>query len=87
MTFTQPLELETWIVSVFSGTPEIFTAIAIMVIVGMAGYFRMQGIGMFFMLGIFFLLFTGTVPFTFLTLILIFTGLMLGYLLSNFTQK
>lgn len=87
MTWIEPLELKTWIVSVFSGTPEIFTAISILVIMGFAGYFRLQGIGMFFMLGMFLLLFAEIIPFSILTLLFIFGGLAIGYLISNFTQK
>jgi len=87
MTFIKPLELQTWLVSVFSGTPEIFTAISLLVITIMAGYFRMRGIGLFFMLGLFVLLFSEVIPFSLLNFLLIFVGLTIGYIVANFTQK
>ena len=87
MSWIEPLELETWIVSVFSGTPEIFTAIALLVIMGMAGYFRMTGVTMFFMIAVFLFMFTEVIPFSLLTLVAIFGGLMIGYVMSNITQR
>lgn len=87
MTFIEPLELETWIVSVFSGTPEIFTSLSILVIMGIAGYFRMRGITMFLMIGIFLAMFSDIIPFSILTLIMILAGLLIGYTISSFTSK
>ena len=87
MTFIQPLEMETWIVSVFSGTPEIFTSIAILVIMGLSGYFRMKGGTMFLMVTIFLFMFAEIIPFSLLTLIAIFGGLLIGYTISTFTER
>ncbi len=77
------MKLETWFIQVFSGTPEIFLAVALLVISSMAGYFRMSGIGLFFMVGIFLLMFSGFIPSSLLTLIIIFAGLMIGFTLSK----
>jgi len=83
MTWIEPLEMETWIMSVFSGTPEIFTALALLVISGMAGYFRMSMLTMFVMLGIFLMMFIGWVSSPIIILIIIIGGLMIGYTLSK----
>lgn len=87
MTFIEPLSLETWVVSVFSGTPEIFTAVAILVIMGMAGYFRMRGVTMFFMIALFLFMFTEVIPFSLLTLLAIFGGLAIGYTMAQITER
>jgi len=83
MVWIEPLNLEVWIVNVFAGTPEIFTAIALLVIMGMAGYFRMTGFSMFFMIITFLLMFGGVVPASLIIFISIFGGLIGGLLISN----
>jgi len=87
MDYIQPLALQTWLESVLAGTPDIFIALALLVIFGMAGYFRMQGFSMFIMVGIFALLFVEIIPFSLVTLIAIFGGLAIGYVLSNITSR
>ena len=87
MAWIEPLNLEVFLVSVFSGTPEIFTAISILVIMGMAGFLRMTGLAMFFMIGVFFLMFTEVIPYSLLTLISIFGGLALAYTIANITSR
>jgi ABC-type multidrug transport system permease subunit len=86
MSWIEPLELETWIISVFSGDPEIFTAIALLVISSMAGYFRMNTISLFFMIGVFLLMFSGYISASFLILISIIGGLVIGYFISRIFQ-
>jgi uncharacterized protein (DUF58 family) len=83
MTFIEPLDLETWIINVFSGNPDYFGAIAVLVITGMAGYFRMNGIGLFFMLGLFVLMFSGYIGLNFLIVFAIIGGLVIGYSISK----
>ena len=81
--FIQSLELETWLVSVFSGDPEIFIAVALLVISALAGYFRMNVIGLFFMIGIFLLMFSGFISSPLLILIAVIGGLLIGWTLSK----
>ena len=83
MAWTEPLELETIVVTIFSGTPEIFTAVALFFIAGMAGYFRMNGISMFFMIGIFLLMFSGFINSSLMILISIIGGLLIGYFIQK----
>ena len=58
MAYIEPLQLETWIVNVFSGNFEVFTGIALIVIAGMGAYFRMPTLALFFMMGLFFAMFS-----------------------------
>ena len=86
MTWIEPLELETWIVNVFAGTPTIFGVITIIVITGLAGFFRMNTIGLFFMLGLFLIMFSGVISLTLLTPFIMIGGLLAGYWLSRFVR-
>jgi hypothetical protein len=87
MAWIEPLELETWIINIFSGTPEIFLAVSLLVISGMAGFFRMTGIALFFMLGIFTLMFFGHVESPIISIFAIIGGLVLGYWISSFIRR
>ena len=79
----EPLDLQTWFVQVFSGSMQIFTAIALMIIVGMAGYFRMNIITMFFMIGMFTVLFSQYIGSAFYTLIALVSSLLIGFWISR----
>lgn len=81
MAWIEPLNLETWLISVFAGNPEIFAGIALLVITSMAAMFRMTTIGLFFMIGMFLLLFSGFINSVLLSFIAIIGGLVLGYVL------
>jgi hypothetical protein len=83
MTWIQPLDLKTIIIQIFAGNPDYFGAIAVLVITGMAGYFRMNGIGLFFMLGLFVLMFSGYIGLNFLIVFAIIGGLVIGYSISK----
>jgi len=83
MTFIEPLEMETWFVSVLSGTPEIFTGLALLTIATLAGYFRMNGIGLFFMIGVFLIMFSGFINSPLVVLLLVVGGLLIGLTLSR----
>lgn len=83
MTFVPPLQLETWFIQIFSGNPDIFLGIALMFITSMAALFRMNGIALFLMLGIFSLMFASFVQSPLLILGFIFTGLIIGYWLNR----
>lgn len=58
MAWIEPLQLRIWIVNVFSGNLEIFGALALMIIAGLGAYFRMPTIALFFMMGLFFAMFS-----------------------------
>ena len=82
-TWIEPLQLETWIGSVFAGNPTFFGAIALFVISSMAAYFRMNGLTMYFMLGVFFVMFSVYLGNAFMLLFGILGGLALGYTLAK----
>ena len=83
MAFIEPLNLEVWMISIFAGTPEIFAGIALLVISSMAAMFRMSVIGLFFMIGMFLLMFSGFINSVLLILIAVIGGLALGYMLHR----
>jgi len=79
----EPLNLEVWIASVFAGTPQILSGIALLVIFGIAGYLRMPILSMFFMLGVFLLMFTGFISASITTFIIIIGGLLIGFTIAR----
>ena len=86
MTWIEPLEMETWFMAVFSGTPEIFLAVALIAIAGMAGLFRMKLLTMFFMIGVFLLMFSGFISSPIVILIAVVSALLIGYQVSRIFQ-
>ena len=87
MAWIEPLELETWIINVFAGDATYFAALAIFVILALAGYFRMNGINMGFMALVFILMFYGYVPPSLFIFIDIFAGLLVGYVISKIVKN
>ena len=87
MAWIAPLELETWIINVFSGDIKIFTAIAILVIAGLAGFFKMTGVMLMFMIVIFFIMFSGYVDQSIYFLIISIGGLLVGYWISKIVKN
>jgi uncharacterized membrane protein YqgA involved in biofilm formation len=86
MAWIEPLQLEIWIVNVFSGSLDIFSAIALLVIAGLAGYFGMSVLTMILMIAIFALMFTEYVTLSFITIIAIIGGLLIGYWISRIVK-
>ena len=87
MVWIEPLELETWLINVFAGDATYFAALAIFAIVALAGYFRMNGINMGFMILIFILMFSGYIPASLLIFISIFAGLLVGYVMAKIVKN
>jgi len=83
----EPLKLQTIFVNIFAGDPEYFLAIALIVIFSFAGYFRMTGSVLFFMVGLFILMFSGFIMGYWLALFSIFAGLIVGYTLSRIFER
>ena len=77
--FIPPLELSTWLIQIFAGTPEIFAAISLLVITSLAAYFRMTLIGLVFIIAMFLLMFSGFINSVLLILIAIIGGLAIGF--------
>lgn len=79
----EPLALKTWMIQVFSGNPDIFGAVAIFFIAGMAGYFKMNALSMGLMLLIFVAMFSGYIGLNFLIVFALIGGLLAGYLVAK----
>jgi len=79
----EPLTMETWIVHVFAGSLDIFVAIALFFIFGMAAYFRMNILTMAFMFIIFLLMFELWMPISFLLLVGALGGWAIGHWISR----
>jgi hypothetical protein len=52
MALHQPLDLEYWLINVFSGSIEIFVVVSLFIMTSMAGFFKMSNLlyGMFIIL-------------------------------------
>ena len=84
----EPLKLETWFMNVFAGNPDYFMIISLLVIAGMAGFFRMTTIGLFFMLGLFLFMFSEyTASSPMLAFFAIIAGLVVGYVVSRLWDR
>lgn len=83
MTWIQPLELEKLIINIFSGSPDIFGAVALFFITMVAAYFKMTAVAMFFLLGLFLLMFSGYIGTNFLILFAIIGGLLIGSVIAK----
>ena len=87
MAWIEPLSMENWIINVFAGDATYFSAIALFAITSLAAYFRMNAIGMFFMIGVFLLMFGGYVPPSLPVFIAIISGLLIGYWISRIVKN
>jgi len=82
----QPLELETFIVHVFAGSLEIFMAVAMFFIFGMAAYFRMSIMTMMFMFIVFMLMFELWLPSSLIIAFAIIGGAIVGKWVSKIAR-
>ena len=82
----EPLSLREIIVNIFAGSGTYFGIMALFVITGMAGYFRMNGITLAFMIGVFLLMFSGYIPASLVVFITIIAGLLVGYSISKIVK-
>ena len=87
MVWIEPLNLETWIINVFSGDIAVFTAVALFVITSMAAYFRMTGVTLMLMIGVFFIMFSGYVDQSIYFLLVAIGGLLIGYWTSQIIKR
>lgn len=87
MAYIEPLALQTWIITIFSGSNQIFLAVAMFFIFGMAAYFRMTGLVMFMMFASFLIMFSEFVDSYILMMVGIFGGLVVGYWVSKIVKN
>lgn len=89
MTFVQPLDLQTILVNLLSGSNEIFLGIIIIAISGMAAFFHMDNMITLIMLGLFFVIMSVYSPVGsgFLLLGVIVTSLMVYFTISKIVKN
>lgn len=83
----QPLELKIWLISVFAGSNQVFTGVALFVIASMAGYFRMTGTTALFLIVMFFLMFSSYIDQSIYFVIISLGGLLAGFLFSQLVKR
>jgi len=87
MAFIPALQLETWIIHVFAGSLEMFIAMAMFFIFGMAAYFRMNILTMMFMFVVFILMFDTWLPGPLLVIFAIIGGALIGKGISKWLNR
>lgn len=87
MVWFEPLNLRVVITQIFAGSSEYFTAIALLFIAGLAGFFRMTALTLVFMVGIFFVMFVGYVDVSLYYLLITLTALLIGYWISKIVKN
>lgn len=85
--FIYPLELQKIFINIFAGDATYFTALAIFIIVSMAGFFRMTGMALGFSLMIFLMMFSDIVPMSLIVLVSIIGGLLVGYIIPKLVSR
>ena len=83
----EPFALKTVILDIFAGTPLLFFIISFLVIVGMAAYFRMAMLAMFFMLGIFILLFSSYIPVAYTTFFIVIAAIVIAMVVNKLWNR
>lgn len=87
MTWINPLALQTWFINVFAGDGTYFGLVALFAITSLSAYFRMNGVSMAFMIGIFLLMFSGFIPSSLVVFITIIAGLLIGFWVSQIMRR
>jgi hypothetical protein len=82
----EPLNMEAWFINVLTGSPDIFTALAIIFIFSMGGYFRMNLATSSLMLGLFFVMFAGFVSFEIYFILLAVASMAIGFAISKIVK-
>jgi len=87
MAWISPLSMETWIISIFSGSANIFLAVALIVIMGLAAFFRMNGLVLMFMVGLFFMMFSQWINIEIYFLLIAIASILAGYWISRLIPR
>lgn len=87
MSWVEPLQMETWFINIFSGDGTFFGILGLFAITSLAAYFRMNGVGLGFMAGVFLLMFSGYIPASLTIFLTIIAGLIIGYWISKIVKN
>jgi len=85
--YVEPLALEKIFVQIFAGSPDIFMAIALAFLAGMASYFRMTMTTLFFFLILFVVMFSEYAPQPIVAFFAIIGGLVVGLVVSKLVER
>jgi len=86
MAYTAPLDLQYWFVNTFSGSVEIFIALALILIAGLAAFFRMTNALFFIMVFVFFV-FMGSYAVDFYVAAVIFVGIFVAWAIARYYSR
>ena len=87
MTWIEPLSMKVWLLQIFAGNATIFGAIALISIAGLAAFFRMSGVALAFMVALFFFMFAETLGNTFISVLAIIGGLLIGFQIAQLVKR
>ncbi len=79
----EPLQLRVLFINIFAGDPQFFIVISLITISALAGFFRMTTLTLFFMLGLFLLMFSKFAMDYLVVLFAIIAGLAIGFSISK----
>ena len=82
----EPLQLETWIVNVFAGSLEIFLAVGLIFVFGLAAFFRMTSLTLVLLLGLFLVMFSGWINIELYFLIIALASVLVGFWISRIVK-
>ena len=82
----EPLNLGVIIVQLFSENFKIFTTVSLIAIFGLSAYFKMTALTMFFMLGMFLIMFSGYVDPSLYFIVISIGSVLLGYVISKIVK-
>jgi hypothetical protein len=86
MAWIESLSMQTWFINVLAGDGNFFSILALFSIVSLSAFFRMNGIAMAFMVGVFLLMFSAYIPAGLTIFITIIAGLLFGYSISKIVK-
>ena len=87
MAIVQPLELETIFINILSEDLKMFTIVAFITIVAVSAYFRMSLLAMFFMFGLFLVMFTDYVDQSLIFMLISFMAVFVGVVIARIVNR
>ena len=87
MAWIPPFEMQTFFVNVFAGSPDIFLGMALIVIIGMAAWFKMSTLTMFIMIGLFVFMFPLYIQSPFVALFSVIAALIVGLSVNKIANR
>ena len=86
MSWINPLDLQTILVNILSGSPQIFIAISVIFFAGLAAYFRMTNEIALILLALFFLIMASSIGNVYIILIIVIVALLVYFAISKIVK-